>query len=79
MREVEEALAELRAEHDPLAVHIFVARRQYRTVPDTKSGKRSRMAARISYERARELGFSGGFPEWERLLEAGLELTTRSG
>jgi hypothetical protein len=32
MREVESALAELRAAHDPLALHIFHARRIYRKV-----------------------------------------------
>jgi hypothetical protein len=30
MREVNAAIEEMRGEHDPLAVHIFVSRRQYR-------------------------------------------------
>jgi hypothetical protein len=46
LRETEAALEELRADSDPLALHIFVARRQYRNIPDTNSGKRSEIAAR---------------------------------
>jgi hypothetical protein len=41
LREAENALEEARAEPDPLAVHIFASRRQYRNMSDTKSGKRS--------------------------------------
>jgi hypothetical protein len=61
IREVEAAAQEMRAGHDRLAVHIFVSRRQYRTMPDkdTKSGKRREMAARVSWQTARELGFHG--------------------
>jgi hypothetical protein len=35
---VEVTVHEMRAEHDALAAHIFVSRRQYRNMPDTKSG-----------------------------------------
>ena len=42
MREVNAAIEEMRREHDPLAVHIFVPRRKYRNVNDTKSGKTKR-------------------------------------
>ena len=42
MREVNAATEEMRKEHDPLASHIFVARRQYQNMSDTKSGKRHR-------------------------------------
>jgi hypothetical protein len=41
MREVNAAVEEMREEHGPLAVHIFVSRRTYRNMHDTKSGKRS--------------------------------------
>jgi hypothetical protein len=41
-QEAEAALEEI--ESDPLAVHIFVSRRQYRNMPDTKSGKRRRVS-----------------------------------
>jgi len=58
----------MRAESDPLAVHIFVSRRQYRNMPDTKSGKRSGTAARLSWQTACELGFRGSLGEWERLM-----------
>jgi hypothetical protein len=36
-------LTAMKAEHDPLASHIFVSRRSYRSVNDTKSGKRREM------------------------------------
>ncbi|PZR76953.1 MAG: hypothetical protein DLM73_01020 [Chthoniobacterales bacterium] len=52
IREVENAVAAMKAEHDPLASHIFVSRRDYRTVNDTKSGKRREVAARFSYRTA---------------------------
>ena len=58
----------MRAEHNPLAVHIFVSRRQYRNMPDTKSGRRSETAARLSWQTACSLGFRGTLGEWERLL-----------
>ncbi|MBA3831956.1 MAG: hypothetical protein H0X34_08695 [Chthoniobacterales bacterium] len=60
----------MRSEHDPLAVHIFVSRRRYRSAQDTKGGRRHEMLARISYEKACELGFPGSLGEWERLLGA---------
>ena len=49
----------MKAEHDPLASHIFVSRRYYRNVNDTKSGKRREMMARLSFNTACELGFRG--------------------
>jgi hypothetical protein len=70
IREVNGALHTIRAEHDPLAVHIFVSRRHYRRMSDTKSGKRHEAAARISWQRACELGFRGDLYEWQRLLGA---------
>jgi hypothetical protein len=70
IREVESALAAMRADHDPLVVHIFVSRRRYRTARDIKSGKRREIAARLSFNTACELGFRGNLQEWERLMEA---------
>jgi hypothetical protein len=70
IHEAEAALAEMRGERDPLAVHIFVSRRQYRNMTDTKSGKRHETAARISWQTACELGFRGSLEEWRRLLGA---------
>ena len=55
--DVESELAAMKAEHNPLASHIFVSRRHYRNVNDTKSGKRREMAARLSFDTACELGF----------------------
>jgi hypothetical protein len=63
-------LEAMRAQHDPLAVHIFMSRRQYRNVPDTKSGSRREIAARLSWQAACELGFRGTLEEWERLMGA---------
>ena len=47
MREVNVAIGEMRREHDPLASHIFVSRRLFRTKSDTKSGKRHRLSERL--------------------------------
>src|SRR5439155_17209673 len=68
--DVESELAAMKAEQDPLASHIFVSRRHYRNVNDTKSGKRREMMARLSFDTACELGFRGSLDEWERLMGA---------
>jgi len=73
IHDVESELAAMKAEHDPLASHIFVSRRSYRSVNDTKSGKRREMTARLSFDIACELGFRGSLDEWER-LQGGLEI-----
>ncbi len=64
--EVEQSVAALKSEHDPLASHIFISRPEYRRVNDTKSGKRREVAARLSYNAACELGFRGSLDQWER-------------
>ena len=63
--EVENELAAMRADHDPLVSHIFVSRRHYRNAHDTKGGKRREVAARLSYNGACPFGFRGSFGEWE--------------
>jgi hypothetical protein len=68
IQEVERIVEELHSEKDPLAVHIFVSRRNYRNVHDTKSGKRRDTAARLSWQSACNLGFRGTLGEWERLM-----------
>jgi hypothetical protein len=70
IRDVETELAAMKAQHDPLASHIFISRRQYRNVNDTKGGKRREMNARLSFNTACELGFRGSLDEWERLMGA---------
>ena len=70
IRNVESELAAMKTEHDPLASHIFVSRRNYRNANDTKSDKRREMTARLSFNTACELGFRGRLDEWERLIEA---------
>ena len=70
IRDVKSELAAMKAEHDPLASHIFVSRRNYRNVNDTKSGKRRETMARLSFNAACELGFRGSLDEWERLMGA---------
>jgi hypothetical protein len=68
IREVEAVVETIHAEHDPLASHIFVSRRQYRNTRDTKAGKRHATNARLSFNTACELGFRGSLDEWERLM-----------
>ena len=63
MREVNAAIEEMRREHDPLASHIFISRRIYRNVHDTKSGKRSDTGARLSWQQACDLGFRSDLDE----------------
>jgi hypothetical protein len=58
----------MKAEQDPLASHIFVSRRNYRNVNDTKSGKRRETMARLSFNTACDLGFRGSLDEWQRLM-----------
>jgi hypothetical protein len=70
IRDVESELAAMKAEHDPLASHIFISRRSYRNASDTKSGKRRETMARLSFGTACDLGFRGGLDEWERLMGA---------
>ena len=70
IHEVEAVVETMRAEHDPLASHIFISRRQYRNVNDTKGGKRRQVNARLSFNTACELGFRGSLDEWERLMGA---------
>ncbi len=43
----------MKAEQYPLASHIFVSRRHYRNVADTKSGKRREMIARLSFNKSK--------------------------
>jgi hypothetical protein len=70
IRDVERELAAMKAEHDPLATHIFISRRHYRNASDTKSGKRRETNARVSFNTACELGFRGSLDEWEGLMGA---------
>jgi hypothetical protein len=70
IKETESVLRSMRAEHDALAVHIFVSRRRYRNTPDTKGGKRAQTVARLTWQTASDLGFRGSLGEWERLISA---------
>ena len=70
IRDVESQLSAMKSEHDPLASHIFVSRRHYRNVNDTKSGKRREMTARLSLILLASLAFVGVLTEWQRLKEA---------
>ena len=70
IHEVEAVVETMRAEHDPLASHIFVSRRHYQNLSDTKSGKRRGMSAQLTWQTACELGFHGNLDEWERLMGA---------
>ena len=52
IREVEAVVETMRAEHDPLASHIFVSRRHYRNLSDTKSAVKlaNRLRTGFSWE-----------------------------
>jgi hypothetical protein len=76
IRNVESELAAMKAEHDPLAAHIFVSRRHYRNVKDRKGGKRRELNARLSFNTACEPGFRGCLDDWERLMRAGCTSST---
>ena len=70
IRNVEAELAAMKAEHDPLATHTFLSRRNYRNADDTKGGKRREINAQLSFNTACELGFRGSLDEWNRLMGA---------
>jgi hypothetical protein len=70
IHDVDSELAAMKAEHDPLASHIFISRRHYRNAKDTKGGKRRDINARLSFNTACELGFRGSLGEWEQLMGA---------
>ena len=70
IRDVESELQAMKAEHDPLASHIFISRRHYRNVNDTKSSKRRETMARLRFNTACEPGFRGSLDGWERLIGA---------
>ena len=71
IRDVDAALLEMRADPDPLALHIFLSRREYRRIDDhSKHGHHKERAARSTYRDACQLGFYGSFSEWERLMGA---------
>ena len=55
IHDVETELTAMKAEHDPLASHIFISRRHYRNASDTKGGKRRQVNARLSFSTARGL------------------------
>lgn len=71
MAEVEALVTDMQNNRDPLAGFIYTARRAYRNLRVTKSGKRHALSARISWQRACELGFKGSVADWERLIAAG--------
>jgi hypothetical protein len=62
IRDVETEVAALKAEHDPLASHIFISRRHYRNAKDTKSGKRRETNAQVSFTLHAILVFVGASP-----------------
>lgn len=71
MADMEKMIADMQSHRDPLASHIYSSRRAYRNLNGTKSGKGHAMSARISWQRACELGFNGTLADWERLIAAG--------
>jgi hypothetical protein len=76
IRDVESELAAMKAEHDPLAAHIFVSRRHDWNVKDRKGGKRRELNARLSFNTGCEPGFRGCLDDWERLMRAACTSST---
>jgi len=64
IRNVQTELAVMEAEHDPLAAHIFVSRRHYRNVSDTKGGK-LRDERTAKFQHRLRTGFSRMFGRME--------------
>jgi hypothetical protein len=61
IREVEAVVETMRAEHDPLASHIFISRRQYRNANDTKRGKAPRGERTAEFQHSLRAGLSRKF------------------
>lgn len=57
--EVEDEVAAMKADHDPLAVHIFVSRRNYRNVHDTKAASAVILPLSSVGNPPANLGFAG--------------------
>ena len=72
-RTLDAELAAPEAARDPLALHIYEARRSYRTTRenDGKGGRDTRIFLILSLQKAREHGYPGGADEWQRLMRAG--------
>jgi hypothetical protein len=61
---------EMRAEEDPLALNIFVSRRNYKRTHVTKNGKRRDTTALLSCQSVCEMGFRRTLGECDRLMGA---------
>jgi hypothetical protein len=67
-------VAKAEARHDPLALHIFRARSNYRRVADndrTKSAKHTELHLESTYREAVALGYPCRFPAWVQLMRSG--------
>jgi hypothetical protein len=72
LEHLRQVIREVMSERDPIAAHIYHARAIYRRAVenDSKSGRRSELAARTSWQEATRLGYPCTLGEWERLLRA---------
>jgi hypothetical protein len=64
-------LDQARARRDPRVAHIHAARKSLRSAldRDNKSGKKSELDIRLSYQKAvTEFGYRGGIRDWEDLI-----------
>jgi hypothetical protein len=67
-------LAEPESARDPLALHIYHARRSYGKMmglDTSKSGKRTKTELQQSFIKASQLGFRGGSREWFLVMMSG--------
>ena len=61
IREVEAVVETVRAEHDPLASHIFISRRHYRNANDTKGREAPRDERTAEFQHSLRAGVSREF------------------
>src|SRR5260370_8465422 len=57
IRDVESEIATMKTQHDPLALHIFVARRSYRNVADTKGANHPQTNPPTTFNTPLDLAF----------------------
>ena len=78
IREVEAVIETMRTEHDPLVSHIFITRRNYRNVNDTKGGKRLEMNAPAEFQHRLRARLSREFGRMGAVNGCGCEAIGRS-
>jgi hypothetical protein len=76
IREVEAVVETIRTEHDPLASHIFVSRRHYQNLSDTKTREAPRNECTAEFQHSLRAGLSREFGRMGAVDGCGGEATT---